>query len=104
MWPSDAAYKADGARLASTLRRSFLEAVGTLDRSKQMIGLTEQELQLIEMLREWGGKENYRMVIEVRDGGWDAAISRDPHGQNATVRGTGNSFNEAWDDMIHAAM
>jgi hypothetical protein len=50
------------------LRRPFSEAVGTLDRSKQMIGLTEQELQLIEMLREWGGKENYRMVIEVRDG------------------------------------
>jgi len=59
---------------------------------------------LIEMLREWGGKENYRGVIEVRDGAWDAAISRDPHGQNATVRGTGNSFNEAWDDMIHTAM
>jgi hypothetical protein len=69
-----------------------------------MIGLTEQELQLIEMLREWGGKENYRMVIEVRDGGWDAAISRDPHGQNARARGTGNSFNEAWDNMIHTIM
>ena len=43
-----------------------------------MIGLTEQEAQLIEMLREWGGKENYRMVIEVR---LEDASNCKPHGQ-----------------------
>jgi hypothetical protein len=59
-----------------------------------MIGLTEQEAQLIEMLREWGGKEDYRMVIEVRDGVWDSTISRAPHGQDASVRGSGSSFND----------
>jgi hypothetical protein len=69
-----------------------------------MIGLTEQEAQLIEMLREWGGKEDYRMVIEVRDGVWDAAISRAPHGRNARVRARGSSFKEAWDNMIRTAM
>ena len=39
--------------------------------------LSKQETELIEILREWGGKDAYEVTIERRDGAWE--ISQKPH-------------------------
>ena len=35
---------------------------------------TEQERQLLSILREWGEKDHYRLVIEFNDGAWEIEI------------------------------
>jgi hypothetical protein len=35
--------------------------------------LSEEETQLIEILREWDGDDAYQLIIERRDGAWDLA-------------------------------
>ena len=32
--------------------------------------LTNQEHEMIELLREWSDKDSYALTIEVRDGAW----------------------------------
>ena len=61
--------------------------------------LTEQERLMLEMLREWSGKDDCCMLIEHRDGAWDITSSIAPHDVNHTARGTGASFVEAWNNM-----
>jgi len=59
---------------------------------------------MLGILREWSGKDNCRAVIEFRQGAWDIAMSYAAEGQipDATLdsaRGTGKSFDDAWDNM-----
>jgi len=59
--------------------------------------LSEQEQQLVEVLREWDHVGEYRLTIELH-GVWDVALQRQDTGVRA-VRGTGPTFAEAWDAM-----
>jgi hypothetical protein len=61
-----------------------------------MIEPTEQELQMIEIIREQ--KSNFRLVIGSEDGAWEVALSV-PSFRSDPVRGVGASFTDAWDDM-----
>jgi hypothetical protein len=60
--------------------------------------VTEQERQLIEIIREWDKKANCELQIETVDGIWDIALKE--LGKDRGARGTGASFNTAWDNMI----
>ena len=59
---------------------------------------TEQEKQMISILREWGGTEHYRMVIECNDGAWEIVIAAPSH-ESLVSRGVGATFDDAWDAM-----
>jgi hypothetical protein len=59
--------------------------------------LSAQESQLIGILREWDGKDAYQIVIERREGAWDIILKE--FGTNRGARGTGATFDAAWDDM-----
>jgi hypothetical protein len=59
--------------------------------------ITQQEQQMLELLREWAGGDQYRLLIERQDGAWDITLSE--VGKPHTARGTGATFGEAWDDM-----
>jgi hypothetical protein len=63
------------------------------------LDLSKQEGQLIEILREWGGVDAYRLTIERRDGAWDVSLKQlgGPPDNRAAARGTGATFNAAWD-------
>jgi hypothetical protein len=66
------------------------------------LDLSEQEGQLIEIFREWGGVDAYRLAIERRDGAWDVSLKQlgGPPDNRAAARGTGATFDAACDDMI----
>ena len=57
--------------------------------------LSEEETQLIEILREWDGDDAYQLIIE--DGAWD--LSMKELGTSRGARGTGATFDAAWDNM-----
>ena len=61
-----------------------------------MIEPTEQELQMIEIIREQ--KSNFRLVVGSQDGAWEVALSV-PSFKSDAARGGGRSFSDAWDDM-----
>ena len=61
-----------------------------------MIEPTEQELQMIEIIREQ--KSNFRLVIGSQDGAWELALSV-PSFISDAASGVGQSFSDAWDDM-----
>ena len=61
-----------------------------------MIEPTEQELQMIEIIREQ--KSNFRLVIGSQDGAWEVALSV-PSFKSDAARGVGRSFSDAWDNM-----
>jgi len=67
---------------------------------------TEQETQLIATLREAQGDpdEDFSLQIERRQGAWDIALSSVIVGKTLKskthkARGTGATFNQAWDEM-----
>ena len=66
---------------------------------------TEAERQLIEMIREPRRKnETFELRIEQADGVWDIELAGtvtllDGRLVHNTARGTGASFDEAWDNM-----
>jgi hypothetical protein len=62
-----------------------------------MIELSEQERQLIEILREWEGDDEYRLEIGRAGGAWEIKLSAS--GEAKWARGVGTTFNEAWDNM-----
>jgi hypothetical protein len=70
--------------------------------------LTEQEIQLLHMLRQWDAKESYRLQIETVDGAWDITLREldtvDASGNRVPIkrgaRGTGSNFAQAWDNMV----
>ena len=61
------------------------------------VDLSEQEAQLIEILREWNGEDAYEMRIAQQDGAWEISLKKlgTAHG----ARGTGATFDAAWDNM-----
>lgn len=59
--------------------------------------ITEQEQQMLELLREWNKSKNYQLQIEIVDGVWDIAMKE--LGTQSAARGTGESFKAAWDNM-----
>ena len=67
-----------------------------------MVDIPEPSLQerlMIGMLRQCSGKDNFRMVIEFRDGAWEIKISVSPHDREHSARGVGQTFDDAWNNM-----
>ena len=60
--------------------------------------LSGQELQMLQMIREWSGKDYYRLVLERRDGAWEIELSIPL--EKKIARGVGNTFDEAWDNTM----
>jgi len=46
---------------------------------------------------KWDGEDAYQVIIERRDGAWD--ISMKELGTTRGARGTGATFDAAWDNM-----
>jgi hypothetical protein len=61
--------------------------------------LSREERQLLQILHEWGGKREYRLTIEFRDGAWEIALTAAPGGKSNTARGVGETFDQAWSNM-----
>ena len=61
--------------------------------------ITEQEQQFLEGLRD-KSKRSYdvRIVIEHMQGAWDITMMEP--GTKRAARGTGATFDEAWDNML----
>lgn len=53
---------------------------------------------MLELLRQWSKSKNYQLQIEIVDGVWDIAM-KELGTPQSTARGTGESFNAAWDNM-----
>jgi hypothetical protein len=64
-----------------------------------MIELSKQEQQLVEILREWTGNDEYRLDIERTGGAWEIKLSMLYKKKKKWARGVGTTFNEAWDSM-----
>jgi hypothetical protein len=66
---------------------------------------SEQELQMLEMMREWSGKDEFRVVIEFKDGAWETSLTGILVGRvsgvpkKMTSRGVGRTFDDAWNNM-----
>jgi hypothetical protein len=63
--------------------------------------LTEQEQDLIEVIRENASDDGFRLVLERQSGAWEVTFTAPIKGPRklATVRGVGTSFAAAWDNM-----
>ena len=68
-------------------------------------GWTEQERRMLQVLREWGGADQHKKIIELQDGAWEITQtgileSRIDHRKyQSSAQGVGETFNEAWDNM-----
>jgi hypothetical protein len=85
-------------KLSGSVRRQMqpaLDAPG--EAAMSTLELSDQESQLIEILREWSGKDAYEMRIERHDGAWE--ISLKELGTKLRARGVGVSFDAAWDGI-----
>ena len=60
---------------------------------------TEQEQQMVEVVREHKAHADFRLLVERQDGAWDVTLSIEPHDELNTSRGTGATFNDAWGNM-----
>ena len=62
---------------------------------------TEQERQMLEAIRDHGGgtASDFRLLVQRQDGAWDVTLSIAPHDELDTSRGTGATFNDAWDNL-----
>jgi hypothetical protein len=62
---------------------------------------SEQERQLLEALRDHEGDvtSDFRLSVQKQDGAWDVTMSVAPHDELNTSRGTGPTFDDAWDNM-----
>jgi hypothetical protein len=60
--------------------------------------LTDEEWEMIEIIRENRQEDGFRLLIERRDGAWviELKSKRVPY----PGRGTGTDFNEAWSNVI----
>jgi hypothetical protein len=59
-----------------------------------------QEMQLLETLREWGGDDDCRLLIERRDGAWEISLAVVMADKKSSGRGVGATFDQAWDNTI----
>ena len=60
---------------------------------------TEQEQQMVEVVRAHKAGADFRLLVERQDGAWDVTLSIEPHDELNTSRGTGLTFNDAWGNM-----
>jgi hypothetical protein len=62
---------------------------------------TEQERQMLEAIRDHGlgTASDFRLLVQRQDGAWDVTLSIAPHDELDTSRGTGATFNDAWDNL-----
>ena len=62
---------------------------------------TEQERQMVEVVRDHrvDASSDFRLLVQRQDGAWDVTLSIAPHDELNTSRGTGATFNDAWDNM-----
>ena len=62
---------------------------------------SEPERQLLEVLRDHdaAATSEFRLLVQKQDGAWDVTLSVAPHDELNTSRGTGSTFNDAWDNM-----
>jgi len=61
--------------------------------------VSEQEASFLEILREWSGKDDYRMVIEFQSGAWEISLQAVINGKDCRARGVGETFDQAWDNV-----
>jgi hypothetical protein len=66
--------------------------------------ITEPEMQLITALREAERNAELKLAIEYGAGVWDVLMSIAPHDARHSGRGTGASFDSAWDDITGLAL
>jgi hypothetical protein len=66
--------------------------------------ITEPEMQLITALREAERNAELKLAIEYGAGVWDVFMSIAPHDARHSGRGTGASFDSAWDDITGLAL
>ena len=64
-----------------------------------MMDISSQEDQMIGVIRENNDTDEFHLLVERRDGAWDITLSTAPHDQRHKTRGTGATFNDAWDNM-----
>jgi hypothetical protein len=64
---------------------------------------TTQELQLLEMIRQLGEGNEFRLLIGREAGAWNITLSVWPLVPYES-RGVGASFNEAWDNTAPAGL
>ena len=62
---------------------------------------SEQERQLLDVLRDHDGDaaSEFRLLVQKQGGAWDVSLSIAPPDELNTSRGTGSTFNDAWDNM-----
>jgi hypothetical protein len=62
---------------------------------------SEQERQLLGVLRDHDADaaSEFRLLVQKQDGAWDVTLSVASHDELNTSRGTGSTFNNAWDNM-----
>lgn len=62
------------------------------------MNLRRPEQQMIEVIRENASNE-FRLLIEREGGAWEITMSVAPHDDRHKARGTGGTFDEAWNNM-----
>ena len=67
----------------------------------QRLQLSEQERQLIEVVRENAVYDGFRLLLERQSGSWEVILEAPEKGRkkHGTARGVGASFAAAWDNM-----
>jgi hypothetical protein len=70
------------------------------DERMQQFEVSDQERQLIEILREWEGEnDEYHLMIGRADGAWELKLATRCKGRDDWARGVGKTFAKAWDGM-----
>jgi hypothetical protein len=81
---------------AEACYRLAVKGAHAAEEARPTIELSEAEQDMILTLRGWTGADAYQLLIEYRDGAWDITLSLAPRDK---VRGTGATFDQAWDNM-----
>lgn len=61
--------------------------------------LSDQEQQMLEVRHELPKHPHAQLVVELRDGGWEIAMTITINGKQHSAHGVGPSFSEAWHNM-----
>jgi hypothetical protein len=80
---------------AEACYRLAVERAHSVEGARPTIQLSEAEEDMVLTLRGWADADNGQLLIEHRDGAWDITLSLAPD----KVRGTGATFDQAWDNM-----
>ena len=60
--------------------------------------LTDAERQFIEIMRDHDAREDLSVEVKTASGAWDISMSAVVNGKRLTIRGTGRTFGDAWDN------